>query len=186
MSVDSLPCSLNLRSRCACESEGVASAYKALFSSMIDMIQYVGKKGKSARFFFGTNDFEYVWERLIDFNFGEDNKNFYFPRTSWYLGTEGKHAKSALEPDTIMREDDKVFILDAKYYRYGDSKDPTELPRSTSIHKSSHYFFRCFHHAYSTRPNNLYYCGKTTCFKKVLGCNPNEVFGSGPPKYTAR
>ena len=33
---------------------------KALFSSMIDMIQYVGKKGKNARFFFGTNDFEYV------------------------------------------------------------------------------------------------------------------------------
>ena len=112
---------------------------KALFSSMIDMIQYVGKKGKNARFFFGTNDFEYVWERLIDFNFGEDNKNFYFPRTSWYLGTEGKHAKSALEPDTIMREDDKVFILDAKYYRYGDSKDPTELPRSTSINKQITY-----------------------------------------------
>ena len=112
---------------------------KTLFSSMIDMIQYVGKNGRNARFFFGTHDFEYVWERLIDFNFGEDNKNFYFPRTSWYLGTEGKHAKSALEPDTIMKEDDKVFILDAKYYRYGDSKDPAELPRSTSINKQITY-----------------------------------------------
>lgn len=112
---------------------------KALFSGMIDMIQYVGRKGRNARFYFGTNDFEYVWERLIDFNFGEDNKNFYFPRTSWYLGTEGKHAKSALEPDTIMKEDDKVFILDAKYYHYGDSKDPAELPRSTAINKQITY-----------------------------------------------
>ena len=38
-----------------------------------------------------------------------------------------------------MKEDDKVFILDAKYYRYGDSKDPTELPRSTSINKQITY-----------------------------------------------
>lgn len=112
---------------------------KALFSGMIDMIQYVGKKGRNARFFFGTNDFEYVWERLIDFNFGIDNKNFYFPRTSWYLGSAGTHAKSALEPDTIMLEGDKVFILDAKYYRYGDSADPAELPRSTSINKQITY-----------------------------------------------
>lgn len=68
------------------------------------------KKVKMQDFSSAQNDFEYVWERLIDFNFGEDNKTL-FPRTSWYLGPEGKHAKSALEPDTIMREDDKVFIL---------------------------------------------------------------------------
>lgn len=112
---------------------------KALFSSMIDMVQYVGQKGINAKFFFGTNDFEYVWEKLIDFNFGENNKNYYFPRTSWYLGKNGTHTKSALEPDTIMKEDDKIFILDAKYYRYGDSKDPTELPHSTSINKQITY-----------------------------------------------
>ncbi len=112
---------------------------KALFSGMIDMIQYIGQKGRNAKFFFGTNDFEYVWERLIDFNFGEDNKSFYYPRTSWYLGTDGKHTKSALRPDTIMKTDGKVFILDAKYYRYGNSMDPAELPRSTSINKQITY-----------------------------------------------
>ena len=92
-----------LKEKLRCENN---DKNKALFSGMIDMIQYVGKKGRNARFFFGTNDFEYVWEKLIDFNFGEDNK---------------------------------VFILDAKYYRYGDSKDPTELPRSTSINKQITY-----------------------------------------------
>lgn len=125
-----------LKEKLRCENN---DKNKALFSAMIDMIQYVGKKGRNARFFFGTNHFEYVWEKLIDFNFGEGNKSSYFPRTSWYLGAEGEYAKSALEPDTIMKEKDKVFILDAKYYRYGESKDPAELPRSTSINKQITY-----------------------------------------------
>lgn len=125
-----------LREKLYCENN---DKNKALLSSMIDMIEYVGKKGRNARFFFGTNNFEYVWERLIDFNFGVDNKNYYFPRTFWHLGSAGIHARSALEPDTIMLHDGKVFILDAKYYRYGDSADPAELPRSTSINKQITY-----------------------------------------------
>ena len=112
---------------------------KLLLSSMIEMIQYIGQNGQNSRFFFGTTHFEYVWERLIDFNFGVDNKNYYYPRTSWYLNTGGNHVKSALEPDTIMRLGKKIFILDAKYYRYGVSKDPSELPHSTSINKQITY-----------------------------------------------
>lgn len=114
---------------------------KLLFSSMIDMIQYVGKKGQNAKFFFGTDRFEYVWEKMIDFNFGIDGKDYYFPRTTWFLGAKGTHAKSALEPDTIMLtgEKGKVFILDAKYYKYGDTTDPADLPRSTSINKQITY-----------------------------------------------
>ena len=112
---------------------------KLLLSSMIEMIQYIGQNGQNSRFFFGTTHFEYVWERLIDFNFGVDNKNYYYSRTSWYLNTGGNHVKSALEPDTIMRLGKKIFILDAKYYRYGVSKDPSELPHSTSINKQITY-----------------------------------------------
>ena len=112
---------------------------KALFSSMIDMIQYLGKKGGNANFFFGTNRFEYVWERLIDFNFGISDKRKYYPHTFWDLGSGSKHTNSALEPDTVMIAGDKVFILDAKYYRFGDSADPKDLPPSTSINKQITY-----------------------------------------------
>jgi len=63
---------------------------------MIDMIQYIGRNGRTAEFFYGTDHFEYVWERLIDFNFGIGNKSFYFPRTSWYLGAGGRHVKPPL------------------------------------------------------------------------------------------
>ena len=114
---------------------------KALFSSMIDMIQYVGRKGRNARFFFGTNNFEYVWEKLIDFTYGIPGKEHYFPRSTWYLGKDGKHTKAALEPDTIMKMKDSsnIYVLDAKYYRYGDSGDATELPPSSSINKQITY-----------------------------------------------
>ncbi|EXG84528.1 LlaJI restriction endonuclease [Clostridium sp. ASBs410] len=112
---------------------------KALFNGMINMLQYVGKKGLNAGFYFGTNEFEYVWEKLIDFNFGIYNKKDYFPKTSWYLKSAGIHAKSALEPDTIMLANGKVFILDAKYYKYGATENPAHLPKSTSINKQITY-----------------------------------------------
>ncbi len=112
---------------------------KALFLGMIDMIQYIGRNGRTAEFFYGTDHFEYVWERLIDFNFGIGNKSFYFPRTSWYLGAGGRHVKPPLEPDTIMRDGETIFILDAKYYRYGGSGDPADLPTTSSIHKQITY-----------------------------------------------
>ncbi|MGX8710372.1 MAG: LlaJI family restriction endonuclease [bacterium] len=112
---------------------------KVLFTGMINMIKYIGKKGQNARFHFGTDQFEYVWEKLIDSSFGVFNKKDYFPRTSWYLGTEGRHVMSALEPDTIMLANGKVFILDAKYYKYGCTGNPAHLPPSTSINKQITY-----------------------------------------------
>ena len=40
---------------------------------------------------------------------------------------------SALEPDTIMLQNGKCYILDAKYYNYGISWNPNALPASSSI-----------------------------------------------------
>lgn len=112
---------------------------KALFAAMLDMIQYMGQTGQAADFFFGTHRFEYVWERLIDFCFGESDKALYFPRAAWYLGESGKRTLSALEPDTVMKSNGRVFILDAKYYRYGVRNDPAELPQSASVNKQITY-----------------------------------------------
>lgn len=58
-----------------------------------------------------------------------------FPQTNWMLLDQGDAANPALEPDTIMIVENKVFVLDAKYYRYGDSKRPDHLQKSTSINK---------------------------------------------------
>ncbi len=110
-----------------------------LFLSMKDMIRFIGREGENSRFYFGTNKFEYIWEKLIDSSFGIKNKDYYFPHTTWYLGKLGLHNQSALEPDTIMLSNEKIFILDAKYYKYGITGDPKDLPRSTSINKQITY-----------------------------------------------
>lgn len=112
---------------------------KRLFLSMIAMIEYMDEKTKEKQFYFGTDRFEYVWEKLIDRVFGEKNKIDYFPRTRWSLKTGRRRTNAALEPDSIMLHDDKIYILDAKYYRFGLTGDPKHLPESSSINKQITY-----------------------------------------------
>lgn len=109
-----------------------------LLDDMLSIINHLGNRKGIPQYYFGTDRFEYVWERLIDFTFGEDDKEDYFPRTSWVLHDEEKR-NSALEPDTIMVVGNKVFVLDAKYYRYGHTKDASHLPQSSSINKQITY-----------------------------------------------
>lgn len=112
---------------------------KALFQNMIDMITYIGSEGSSERFYYGTYRFEYVWERMIDRVFGVDDKERYFPRTKWHLIGGKNKGNSALEPDTIMASGNSIYVLDAKYYKYGATGIPGHLPESTSINKQITY-----------------------------------------------
>jgi hypothetical protein len=72
---------------------------------------------------------------MIDHVFGEDNKEKYFPHATWHIISGNSVVSSALEPDTIMLHEDKVYILDAKYYKYGITRNPMHLPASSSIEK---------------------------------------------------
>lgn len=112
---------------------------RALFQSMKDMLEYMDEKTSDKQFYFGTDDFDYVWEKLIDRAFGEKNKDKYFPRTRWLLDY-GKHKeKRPLLPDTIMIYNDKIYVLDAKCYRYGWTGNPNHLPNGSSINKQITY-----------------------------------------------
>lgn len=110
----------------------------ALLDDMLSVIDYLGDRNGIKQFYFGTERFEYVWENMIDFTFGESNKEDYFPRTSWIL-KEDSSRNSALEPDTIMIAGNKVFVLDAKYYRFGNTRNIKHLPQSSSINKQITY-----------------------------------------------
>jgi hypothetical protein len=103
--------------------------------NMIDLINSMGNKGFPNRFFYGTNKFEYVWEKMIDYVFGVDSKNKFFPRTKWHLLSGKTRENNAIEPDTVMVNGNKIFVLDAKYYKYGSTAIPSHLPESTSINK---------------------------------------------------
>ena len=112
---------------------------KRLFKSMLDMLKYMDENTSEKQFYFGTDYFEGVWERLIDRVFGIKNKQDYFPRTRWLL-LHGKYKeKYPLEPDSIMIHDGKIYVLDAKYYRYGVTGNPSHLPNSSSINKQITY-----------------------------------------------
>lgn len=111
---------------------------KALFRNMLAIIDYQGDKGAKKNYKYGTYRFEYIWESMIDKVFGIENKNDYFPNTTWTIN--GKvYDNPSLEPDTIMIHNDNIYVLDAKYYKYGSTKKPSDLPKSSSINKQITY-----------------------------------------------
>lgn len=114
---------------------------KRLFKSMIAMIKFIDDRVLDKQFYFGTDNFEKVWEKIIDKVFGIPNKDDYFPKGVWVErhGANKDNETHALMPDTIMIYQDKVYILDAKYYRYGETHKPDHLPDSSSIQKQITY-----------------------------------------------
>ena len=109
---------------------------RLLFTSMLNIVNGRQEAADSIdRDAYGVERFEYVWEKMIDHVFGEDNKEHYFPHATWHIIDGNSVVSSALEPDTIMLYDDCVYILDAKYYKYGITHNPMHLPASSSIEK---------------------------------------------------
>lgn len=116
---------------------------KQLFRSMIAMIDFIDDKTIDRQFYFGTDKFENVWEKLIDHVFGVENKQDYFPHAIWTerYGKNKNKPASALEPDSIMIYRGKYYVLDAKYYRYGVFPEygSNSLPQSSDINKQITY-----------------------------------------------
>lgn len=114
---------------------------KTLFQTMLKIINNEPDRGlECTDYNYGTNNFEYVWEYMIDKVFGIEEKEKYFPKTKWYLTRDNKeYENSKLEPDTIMLAKNNIYVLDAKYYRYGWTKQARDLPDSASINKQITY-----------------------------------------------
>ena len=110
-----------------------------LFSAMVFMLQYLDEKSSEKQYFFGTDYFERVWEKMINRAFGIENKDQYFPRTHWYLDYGPTKSKVPLQPDSIMIYNGKIYVLDAKLYRYGITGNPDHLPNGPDINKQITY-----------------------------------------------
>ena len=89
-------------------------------------------------FTYGTSRFEYVWEAMIDKAYGIREKEQYFPSTMWNIKSRS-YANSELFPDSIMIWNNNVYVLDAKYYKYGATRIASDLPQSSSINKQITY-----------------------------------------------
>jgi len=112
---------------------------KTLFQSMLSIVNYTDEISERNQMHFGTDRFEYVWERIIDRIFGVEDKELYFPKTKWNLLYGSTKMNSYLQPDTVMISDNKIVIIDAKYYKYGITGNPNDLPGSSSINKQIAY-----------------------------------------------
>lgn len=113
---------------------------RMLFQCMINIIRFEGQEKDDYNFTCGVNRFDPVWERIIDCVFGEQDKEKYFPHATWHIIRNKKFEKSsALEPDTIMKYNNKTFVLDAKYYKFGITELASDLPATASIQKQITY-----------------------------------------------
>lgn len=111
---------------------------RRLFQNMLSIIEYQGDNEAQRNYYYGTYRFEYVWERMIDKVFGIGNKADYFPKTTWFINS-CSYDNDYLKPDTIMIYQNNVYILDAKYYKYGVTGRQCDLPGSPSISKQITY-----------------------------------------------
>lgn len=123
-----------------------------LFKDMIDIVNNEGGIDSSQNLFYGTYEFDYVWEKLIDEEYGIDDVESYYPHYKYLKKSENGWnllSERPLKPDTIMLHHDKAYILDAKYYSYSKTQNPSDLPGSESVNKQmsyAHYIEHNYHY----------------------------------------
>ena len=95
---------------------------------------------------YGVDSYEYVYERMVDSMFSNiENIRDFYPTAEWDLLVEDHPKESSkLRPDTVLEQKKEngrrnLYILDAKYYRYGTTFLTKHIPETTSIQKQITY-----------------------------------------------
>ena len=134
-------------------------AKKLRLNHMLKVLSGIDDSKQVAEIVYGVDKYHYIYERMVDAIFGNivDIKR-YNPNASWFImkgdSSYEKKDASPLRPDTIRihpepNPDPKTYlfdprtktayVLDAKFYRYGTTADPDDLPETTSIQKQITY-----------------------------------------------
>ena len=104
------------------------------------ILKAIEEKDSADFFYANETEFEYIFEKLVNNAFGNLNVREFYTNAYYKIG--GKTINSSkLRPDTIMKEKDgnRFCIIDAKYYNFGYSGNPKDLPPSSSITKQIAY-----------------------------------------------
>ncbi len=108
---------------------------KQLIKHMIQFLQYVGKdKSKQKLKEYKTKYFMNIWEDMLNEVLGNEDASKYYPNAKWNIDGETTDA-SNLRPDIILKNEEKVYVIDAKYYKYGITNKLSDLPQSSDITK---------------------------------------------------
>lgn len=121
-----------------------------LFQNLLTIAKFLAEKkivGDEASVdLFGVNTFAPVWEMLVDRTFGKlppkISKESFNPHCRWNLSAKApgfENQKYAMRPDTILWDGERLFVIDAKFYKFGLSGKEFDLPSSGSICKQIAY-----------------------------------------------
>lgn len=119
--------------------------YKKLrLNHMLKVLEGLDGDNNNDEFVYGVDQYFYIYERMIDSIFGnQKDLDAFNPKANWYLVSDNynKTPSSPLRPDSIFidKNTNIAYILDSKYYRYGFTKDISDLPEVTSIQKQITY-----------------------------------------------
>lgn len=111
---------------------------KTLIKHMLSVLKCKQGKTKGNGFSISDTEFEYVFEYLVNSVFGTEETKTFNTHATYNIQGESKKA-SALRPDTIMKHQEEYYIIDSKYYNYGYTKNPKDLPPSSSVTKQIAY-----------------------------------------------
>ncbi len=113
------------------------------FTHMLNILTTTeGDNMLSSHYSYGITNYYYVFETMVDMLFDgitEDEKKKYDPNGYWQLNGQNRFLASRLRPDTILKRNDKTYILDAKMYQYGATHDRSKLPETQSLQKQITY-----------------------------------------------
>lgn len=113
------------------------------FNHMLNILKTTeGDNMLSSHYSYGITNYYYVFETMVDMLFDgitEDEKKKYDPNGYWQLNGQNRFLASRLRPDTILKRNDKTYILDAKMYQYGATHDRSKLPETQSLQKQITY-----------------------------------------------
>ncbi len=111
---------------------------RRLFQAMIAIIESKDGEKQNQERHFGVEGFQYVWEWMIDdvFGIGKAEKDDYLPSGTWTERASGDSRwRDPLRPDSVMELEQEYYVLDAKYYQYGQTKNMNDLPGTADIAK---------------------------------------------------
>lgn len=89
---------------------------------------------------YGTKEFDFSFEAMLRYYLTGDIhvKAEYNPK-GFYVIDQQQYEASSLRPDIVFKNDNDLYIFDAKYYSYADNYDHRRLPSSESILKQYSY-----------------------------------------------
>lgn len=141
------------------------------FNHMLKILKTTeGNKVISNEYTYGIENYYYVFETMVDKLFDgikESEKKKYNPNGYWQLNNQKPGLASSLRPDTILKKDGATYILDAKMYQYGVTKDVRDLPETQSIQKQITYGDYAYHQLNENKVRNAFilpYNKKLSCF----------------------